>query len=154
MAKAKKVNKEITVDLQLKAIELLHQSLHLPANVEAESLTSFAFKVAANFTAKEVDKLLFVVVNVEVRDGQEQHVIASIVVSCVNYVANFSEVIKAGDNGNLALPTPLVEKLISDAISTTRGIMFSAFKGTFLHNAVLPIIDSSTFLKQQSVAMP
>jgi hypothetical protein len=154
MAKAKKELKEIKVDVQLKAIELLRQSFHLPANVDVESLISFSFNVGVNFNANAVDKLLFVVVNVEVQDGQEQHGIASILVSCVYYVANFSEVIKTGDNSNLVLPTPLVDKLISDAISTTRGIMFSAFKGTFLHNAVLPMMDSSTYLKQQSAGTP
>lgn len=154
MAKAKKEYKEVGVNLQLKAIELLRQSFHLPADVEAESLTSFTFKLGANFTANAVDKLLFVVVNVEVYDGQEKHAIASIVVSCVYYVANFNEVIKTGDNGNFSFPTPLVEKLVSDAISTTRGVMFAAFKGTFLHNAILPIMDGNTILKQQGVVVP
>jgi hypothetical protein len=33
----------------------------------------------------------------------------------------------------------------SVAISTTRGLMFSSFKGTFLHEAILPLIDPNQF---------
>jgi uncharacterized protein YbbC (DUF1343 family) len=35
--------------------------------------------------------------------------------------------------------------LNSISLSTTRGAMFSTFKGTFLHGAVLPIIDPKQF---------
>ena len=34
-----------------------------------------------------------------------------------------------------------ISTLNSISISTTRGMMFSAFRGTFLHNAILPLID-------------
>jgi hypothetical protein len=43
---------------------------------------------------------------------------------------------------------PRVELLEINSISmdTLRGIMFSKFMGTYLHNAILPIIDSEQFI--------
>jgi hypothetical protein len=43
------------------------------------------------------------------------------------------------------LPSGIIDLLNSVSVSTVRGMMFSAFKGTFLHNAVLPVIDPKTF---------
>jgi hypothetical protein len=51
-------------------------------------------------------------------------------------------VITADFSGNLNVPQGLTELLAVQAIATMRGIMFSTFKGTFLHNAVLPLIDT------------
>jgi hypothetical protein len=36
------------------------------------------------------------------------------------------------------------------SISTTRGAMFSTFKGTFLHAAILPIVDPKNFKANSS----
>jgi hypothetical protein len=60
-------------------------------------------------------------------------------------ILNFVDVIKISTDGKLDIPQALIEVLNSISISTTRGVMFSTFKGTFLHNAVLPIIDPRQF---------
>ena len=61
--------------------------------------------------------------------------------------------IKKADSGQFSawtgmpqeLPTDIIVTINSISISTIRGIMFSTFKGTYLHNAFLPIIDPKSF---------
>ena len=43
------------------------------------------------------------------------------------------------------LPSDIIIAINSISISTIRGIMFSTFKGTYLHNAFLPVIDPKAF---------
>lgn len=65
---------------------------------------------------------------------------------------NFNEVIHADAEGIVTLPQDLADILNSISISTTRGLMFSAFKETFLHNAFLPIIDPKQFSQLKKAA--
>ncbi|MBC7426106.1 MAG: hypothetical protein H7321_06185, partial [Bacteroidia bacterium] len=52
-------------------------------------------------------------------------------------------------DGNLSIPDSVMDNLNSLSISTMRGIVFTTFKGTFLHNAYLPIIDPTAFRQKQ-----
>lgn len=137
-------NKDFTVDLQLKSIELLKGSISLPSLPEV-SLSNFNFNINLESKADATNKFLFVIVSVDIRSEDQNHILGSIAVSCIYSIVNFDEVVKIEDDGKLDIPQPLVEILNSISISTTRGVMFSTFKGTFLHNAFLPIVDPRSF---------
>jgi len=133
-------NKDFTLDLQLKSIELLKGSISLPSVPEV-SLNNFNFNISLESKADATNKILFVIVSVEIRSEDQNHVLGSLAVSCIYSIVNFDEVVKIEADGKLDIPQPLVEILNSISISTARGVMFSTFKGTFLHNAFLPIVD-------------
>jgi hypothetical protein len=133
-------NKAFTVNLQLKSIELLKGSISLPSVPEV-SLNNFNFNISLDSKADSNNKLLFVIVSVEIRSEDQNHVLGSLAVSCIYSIVNFDEVVKIEADGKIDIAQPLVEILNSISISTTRGVMFSTFKGTFLHNAFLPIVD-------------
>jgi hypothetical protein len=137
-------SKDFTVDLQLKSIELLKGSISLPSVPEV-SLNNFNFNISLESKADATNKILFVIVSVEIRSEDQNHVLGSLAVSCIYSIVNFDEVVKIEADGKLDIPQPLVEILNSISISTTRGVMFSTFKGTFLHNAFLPIVDPRSF---------
>ncbi len=137
-------NKDFTVDLQLKSIELLKGSISLPSVPEV-SLNNFNFNISLESKADATNKILFVIVSVEIRSEDQNHVLGSLAVSCIYSIVNFDEVVKIEADGKLDIPQPLVEILNSISISTARGVMFSTFKGTFLHNAFLPIVDPRSF---------
>jgi hypothetical protein len=137
-------NKDFTIDLQLKSIELLKGSISLPSVPEV-SLNNFNFNISLESKADATNKILFVIVSVEIRSEDQNHVLGSLAVSCIYSIANFGEVVKIEADGKLDIPQPLVEILNSISISTARGVMFSTFKGTFLHNAFLPIVDPRSF---------
>lgn len=137
-------NKDFTVDLQMKSIELLKGSISLPSVPEV-SLNNFNFNISLESKADATNKILFVIVSVEIRSEDQNQVLGSLAVSCIYSIVNFDEVVKIEADGKLNIPQSLVEILNSISISTTRGVMFSTFKGTFLHNAFLPIIDPRSF---------
>lgn len=138
------IHKEFTVDLQLKSIELLKSSITMPSTPEV-SLTNFNFNINLESKADAANKILFVIVSVEIRSADQNHVLGSLAASCIYGIPNFDDVIKIEEGGKLNIPKGLAEILNSISISTIRGIMFSSFRGTFLHNAFLPIIDPQSF---------
>jgi hypothetical protein len=129
--------KEVNIKMQIKAIELLNNSIILPPNAK-NPITNFNFNLNIESKADTSKKLVFVIVNVEIKNDDQSLIIGTISVSCVYEIFNFEEVIKIEVDGRINMPPKLVETLNIISISTTRGVMFSTFKGTFLHNAFLP----------------
>jgi hypothetical protein len=130
---------DFKVELQLKAIELLNSSLQLPVGQNA-AITSFNYNINIESRADAANKLVFVIVHVEIKNNDQTNVLGALSVSCIFEIVNFEEVIKTEADGKLNIPQSLIDTLNSISISTTRGVMFSTFKGTFLHNAILPVI--------------
>lgn len=137
-------NKELNIDMQIKAIELLNSSLILPANPTIP-INNFNFNISLENRANATDKLVFIIVHVKIKNEDQSIVLGGLSVSCIFEIANFEKNVTIEPEGKIKLPKQLVEILNSISISTTRGVMFSTFKGTFLHGAVLPIIDPKQF---------
>jgi hypothetical protein len=137
-------NNNFSVEMQINAIELLESSMTVPTNSN-QSVTNFNFNVSIESKADATNKLIFVIVSAEVKNDDHSFVLGTIRVSCIYSILNFEEMIKTNETGNLEVNPTLVDILNSISISTTRGVMFSTFKGTFLHAAVLPVIDPKQF---------
>jgi hypothetical protein len=141
---AKIENKDFNIKMQIRAIELLSSSLNLPTNPNTP-VTNFNFNIRIESRADVINKLVFVIVHVEIKNDDQSVVLGTLSVSCIFEIANFEDVIKVEAGGKINIPQQLIETLNNISISTTRGVMFSTFKGTFLHSAVLPIIDHKKF---------
>lgn len=135
----KKEHQEVSVAMQIRAIELLNSSLHYPANPTTASST-FNFSIRIESKADAANKLVFVIVHVDIKTEDLTLVLGSLSLSCIYEIADFDAVIKMDAGGNLVMPESLIETLNSHSISTTRGVMFSTFRGSFLHGAVLPLV--------------
>ena len=138
MAKIK--NKEFNVELQIRSIELLKSSLNLPLKPNTPVIT-FNFNINIESRVDAVNKLVFVIVDVEIKNDDHSVILGALSVSCIFEIVNFEKLIKVDADGKVNIPQQLIEMLNIISISTTRGVMFSTFKGTFLHGAVLPLID-------------
>lgn len=144
-------NKEIDAQLQLIAIELLKGSINLPVAPEL-ALTDFIFNINLESRVDTEKSLVYIITDVEIKNADQTLSLGSLTSSCIFKVMNFNEVIHADAEGIVTLPQDLADILNSISISTTRGLMFSTFKGTFLHNAFLPIIDPKQFSQLKKVA--
>jgi len=82
-----------------------------------------------------------VIVNVDVISDDQKNVFGSISVNNVYQIINFEEAFKLDAQNQYEIPPKLLEAIGSTSLSTTRGIMYSLFKGTFLNNALLPLVD-------------
>ncbi len=125
-----------------KGIELLRGSLHYPPQVNTQ-LTNFTYELGVENQIDSVQKLIFVIVKIRISCNESKEPVGTLEVSCIYEIINFPEVIKLAPDGKWSVPKALTDTLNSVSISTTRGVMFSTFKGTYLHNAILPIIDPS-----------
>ncbi len=142
MAEIKKT--DFMTEIQIRAIELLNGSLNLPANPNTP-VNNLNFSISIESRADSVNKLVFVIVHVEIKNDDLSAVFGTLSVSCIFEIVNFKDVIKIEADGKVNIPEQLTETLNSISISTTRGVMFSTFKGTFLHGAVLPVINPKQF---------
>jgi hypothetical protein len=133
-------HKGFNVEFRLQGIELLKGTLNLPPSIDI-SLANLNFEINVESKVDAQNKLIFMIVHVEIKSEDQLHLLGALSVSCIYYVENYEKLIKILDDGRLDLPKPFLDMLNSISISTTRGVMFSTFKGTFLHNAILPIIN-------------
>jgi hypothetical protein len=133
-------DKEVNYQIQLKNIEILKCSIEMPGNIqEINGLFNFNINIESKADANK--NLIFVLVHITVVNDNKLVTLANLSVSCIYEINNFNELVKIDENGKMNIPQNLIETLNIISISTTRGVMFSSFKGTFLHNAILPIID-------------
>jgi hypothetical protein len=136
--------KKHTAGVQIRGIEILNSSINLP-NLPAIALSNFIFSIDLESKIDATAKLIFVVVTVEIGAEEYDPILGSLAVSCIYSISKFDDVIKMNAEGKLEIPPPLAELLNAASVSTARGVMFSTFKGTFLHNAFLPMIEPHQF---------
>ncbi len=131
-----------------KGIEIVQSSLNLkPAHKLDNKDEDFIFNIEVNQKIDASNKLVFVFVRILVLLPDMKEEVGSFTSLCVFNVENFHEISKP-ENEQESLPPHFMNTLSSVSISTTRGLMFTHFKGTYLHKAILPIIDPS-LLKPQ-----
>lgn len=127
------------VGIKFKAIELLKKfMLQRPDKGLDDEV--FHFDIKADLKVNPVEKALLIVVDIDVREFNKETVIASISVGYVFEVENFETAIVKKEETVYNVPTDIDFLLKTVAVSTTRGIMFSEFKGTYLYKAILPLI--------------
>ena len=94
---AKIENKDFNVEMQIRAIELLNGSLQLPSDPNIP-VTTFNFNISIESKADAPNKLVFVIVHVEIKNDDHSLVLGALSVSCIYEIVNFDEVIKNEEN--------------------------------------------------------
>jgi len=143
--------KDYAMEFQFRGIEILSQSINLP-QIPNLSINGFAFDINLESKYDANNKLVFVIVSVTIYDEKNQVKLGNASISNIFHLINFETLVKKGNNGSfLPLPNDAILFLNSLSLSTTRGVMLGLFRGTFLHNAVLPIIDPKQLVMNQIV---
>lgn len=140
-------NKKDVMSFQLRAIELHERSLVKPLSPTLV-INNFHFNVNVEMNMDAAQKLLLFTTKVKVYGDDQVFELGALTTACVFSLGNFEEAVKVQPDGSFLLPDGLDDVLNSVALSTTRGMMFSEFKGTLLHHALLPIIDVKSLNKQ------
>lgn len=126
--------------VNIEVLETKMDSSALPHNF----VPDFRFEIQLENKAELEDEVLFVIVKIEILNADLSLRLGKMVVSCAFEIQGLLSLYDDAA-GKLNLPEGLQVSLNSVAISTTRGIMFSQFKGTFLHRAFLPVVDPKQF---------
>jgi hypothetical protein len=127
------------IKYQLARIDLLAKNL-APVIIPVKDGTVFKFDIQVESKIDLGQKHVIVVVDVETTREDTREIVGSIKTACSFYVDNFDNHIKMNQENIYNIPADLENAIRPICISTTRGIMFSEFKGTYLHHVVLPVV--------------
>lgn len=128
---------------QIKAIELIESSLNAIQNPLKVDET-FKFDINLQHKLNNDKKLIIVVCTVSIHTEEKDKQFAHIKSSCIYHIQNWDEFIDTKTK-ELIFPADFLTALNAITISSTRGMLFSFLRGTFLHNAILPVIDLQSF---------
>lgn len=137
------MKKQVKAQYQIKAIELLESGLNTPDEPLAENST-FKFDINLEHRLNNEKKLIIVVSSINIKLEKNDVLYGHLKSSCVFNVLNWEE-FNDSESEQLNFSPDFLSQLNSITISSARGLLFSTFRGTVLHNAILPIIDLSTF---------
>lgn len=138
------VKKENSIDFSLKRIELLSFNLTHPVENSHNNIT-FNFDIRSEIKLNKEQKLILVIISIDLFDQEKTIKLGDISTSCIFEVPNYDLYVDLKNNG-VNFPEDFIITINSISLSTTRGIMFSQFRGTYLHNAILPVIDPKSFI--------
>jgi hypothetical protein len=102
----------------------------------------FKFTINIEHLFNIKDNLIAIKPNIEIFTEKNDTILGTLTASLVFEFDNLSVFII---ENQIKLPLDIIITINSLSISTVRGIMFSTFKGTYLHNAFLPVIDPKAF---------
>ncbi|HAF27917.1 MAG TPA: hypothetical protein DCG75_02615 [Bacteroidales bacterium] len=141
--------KKFKIEYQIKGVEILDFGLKHSQEPVLPS-TVYHFNINVQHKINPEMKLVFVIVSVNVMHEDKKTLLGNINASCIFHIANFDDLKSKKDDKSIVFPQETIDMFNSIAISTTRGLMFNCFRGTFLHNAILPIVDPKGF-KQEKI---
>jgi len=148
MREMKNTIKEQAIKFQIKGIDIQDIKLNYPKQPLSDQ-TTFHISIGLEQKFNPENKLVIVITTVDVMNEDKETRLASLQASCIFEVENFEDFLIKGTQ-QVLFPETMLVTFNSISISTVRGIMFSQFKGTFLHNAILPIVDPTKFVKNNA----
>lgn len=133
------------VAFSFSGIELLEYAMKasdrkIPENAQYKYNINIEYRFANN------QNVMFVVVAVQIFLDDETTELCSVKISCNYNIENLDDF---KQSNNISLPDEFITTTNSISLSTVRGVLFTLFRGTYLHNVILPIIDPSNFTAQK-----
>ncbi|MGM0497530.1 MAG: hypothetical protein ACQESJ_06390 [Bacteroidota bacterium] len=137
-----------TPEYRLSGIELLDMHLYHENRLKRES-KEFHFNINIEHKINIEKKLVFAITSINVLHEDKETLLGSIKVACNFEVKNLEDFTNQ-EKKTVDFPKEMLTALNAVSISTTRGVMFANFSGTFLHKAHLPLIDPKEFTKKNN----
>lgn len=124
--------------IRIEGVDLLNKSLNnLPIPING----LFNHQLKTQAIGDEKKNLVIVFIQVKISNIEEPvNLLGEINIAIRFGIENFKEDFPKDESGKYLIPFEVENLLKSISISTLRGIMFSEFRGTVLHNAILPVI--------------
>ncbi len=129
------------ISFKLKNIELLQSNI-TPIDYTLSSDTIFKFTINIEHLINIKDNLIAIKPNITIFTEESETVLGTLTASLIFEFDDLSIFVIGNE---IKLPKDIIIAINSLSISTVRGIMFSTFKGTYLHNAFLPVVDPKAF---------
>jgi hypothetical protein len=135
------MEQEKNISFRLKNIEFLQSSLSA-IDYAIGMDTIFKFNINIEHLVNINENCIAIKPNVEIFTEDNAFILGKLSSSLIFEFENLASFVV---DKVVKLPSDIIIAINSISISTIRGIMFSTFKGTYLHNAFLPVIDPKAF---------
>ncbi|WP_396147353.1 hypothetical protein [Flavobacterium sp.] len=135
------MEQEKNISFRLKNIEFLQSSLSA-IDYAIGMDTIFKFNINIEHLVNINENCIAIKPNVEIFTEDNAFILGKLSSSLIFEFENLASFVV---DKEVKLPSDIIIAINSISISTIRGIMFSTFKGTYLHNAFLPVIDPKAF---------
>lgn len=149
MTQDKSQLKKELINFQIRSVDLLGNYLSIPKEPNI-NIQEFSFDINLERKVDHNLKSLVVITNIDITSiSDTSNKLGSVSTATVFTIENFNEVIKMDENKlTHHISDAMMDILNSISISSTRGVMSQIFRGTFLHHAVLPILDPKAFTQK------
>jgi hypothetical protein len=131
------MNNQKTAALNIVNIEIIGQEMSFTPEFKPVKIYDFGLEIESKYD--ESNKLVIVKLIVEIR--AEGYRCASQTAQYWFNVEAYQDTIKRNAEGHFQIPRELQVKMNDIVINTARGLLYAEFKGTLLHDAILPVID-------------
>jgi hypothetical protein len=130
-------------NVRLDGIDIIEKAVFKTQVLEGDV---FNFDIEVQTVADSIKNMLITFVNVRVNRKHTTDIFARLAVGFGYFIENFEDTLKKDEDDKYIIPADLEAMLKQISISTIRGIMFSEFRGTHLHKAILPILLSESLV--------
>jgi transcriptional regulator with XRE-family HTH domain len=128
----------------IKSIEILESSFRLPKEYnQPAAIIHFDLKFETSQTSIGDEIRSIVTVRTHIEKFLLE--VGTLKAAFIFRTLDLENLIKANDDSKRNIPDELLKSIHSMALSTMRGILYSHWRGTFLHHAILPEVDINTF---------
>lgn len=138
---------QLQFNIKYLGIDILEKKIITPEKL-VDGKATFTFNFLVDYKLREEDKVSLVLTEINIRNDNNID-LASFKIISIFELPDFNTIVTKSDKGKLSIPMELEIILKSAALSTSRGILYSELKGTYLHYTILPLIDIGNIVKEQ-----
>lgn len=137
------------IGFRFSGIQILSKN-YSSAPTDFDQSNGMSFTVLVETRTDEAKKVISPIVYVKILYGVDADVekpieLASFGVAYYFEINDFEKVIVKNEENAFIIPQQLDLTIKPAVISTTRGIIYSELRGTYLHNAIMPIVFMDNF---------
>lgn len=136
------------VEVHLNSVDILSKSLFQSPD-EAFDIELIDFNILTEQKVNFEDKLVFIGVKVDIILDNKNEALFQIYTASIFEIPEFDNYVKKRGT-KFTISDDLIDHLTDIAISTTRGIIYSELRGTYLDEALLPVVNQDDFELVQS----
>jgi hypothetical protein len=139
---------EKTIPAYLSNIEVVDFWMKQPRKRKIKlTLSSFEFESVFDYGTNDKKKSLMILIETAIFH-EKYGKVASITTACYFSIEDFDK-FQPDKKGCLIIPEDTLAEFYTVAYSTSRGLLYSQVRGTFLHIAFLPLTDVYTGTKKR-----
>ena len=124
---------------KIHGIELISFSIQ-PLQVREYHKEAFEFNIQQEQKTNAEKRLIIVFTTVTIRETEKDLILAQLQVGCGYEVSDFESFLKREKDGTFLIPHELNISVSRISLATTRGILYTQLRGSYLQNSTLPLL--------------